>query len=155
MDSPELDALTRDPEDRHVCALAIAGRAQYLFTHDRGYLRDALLQHGIEVARPDDLLVATLEEQPEAMIELLHAQARTWAGGRPVIELLDAIERAGAAGSRPACAASSPSRATATEVPKPCHEPCHKPAESSLTQPHPRSQTPCKSGGSSAPQGLS
>jgi predicted nucleic acid-binding protein len=40
--SSELASLTRDPDDRHVCALAVASGAVYLFTHDRGYLRDAL-----------------------------------------------------------------------------------------------------------------
>lgn len=94
----QLGALTIDPDDRHVCALAIAGRAQFLFTHDRGYLREALKEHGIEVTRPDDFLLSVWAEQGEAMIELLERQASSWAGGRPLDELLNAIERAGAAG---------------------------------------------------------
>jgi hypothetical protein len=47
--SAELDALTTDPDDRHVCALAIAPDADYLFTHDRGYLADRLAAHGVQV----------------------------------------------------------------------------------------------------------
>jgi predicted nucleic acid-binding protein len=38
----DVETLTDDPDDHHVCALAIASRASYLFTHDRGYLREAL-----------------------------------------------------------------------------------------------------------------
>jgi hypothetical protein len=96
LSSEQLGALTADPDDRHVCALAIAGQARYLFTRDRGYLREALKEHGIEVARPDDFLVSVWAEHAQAMIELLERQANSWAGGRPVDELLAAIERAGA-----------------------------------------------------------
>jgi predicted nucleic acid-binding protein len=92
----ELDALTTDPDDRHICALAIASGADYLFTHDRGYLADGLAGHGIEVTDPDTFLAATFESQPQAMLDLLKLQASLWASGRPVAELLDALERAGA-----------------------------------------------------------
>jgi predicted nucleic acid-binding protein len=94
--SAELDALTTDPDDRHVCALAIASDADYLFTHDRGYLADRLAAHGIKVTDPDTFLATTFESQPQAMLELLKLQASLWAGGRPIAELLDALERAGA-----------------------------------------------------------
>lgn len=33
----DLTSLTKDPGDHHVCALAVAGGARYLFTFDRGY----------------------------------------------------------------------------------------------------------------------
>ena len=92
----ELDALTTDPGDRHVCALAVASGADYLFTHDRGYLADRLADHEIKVTDPDTFLAAAFESQPQAMLELLELQASLWAGGRPVAELLDALERAGA-----------------------------------------------------------
>lgn len=95
--SGELASLTVDPDDRHVCALAIASCADYLFTHDRGYLRDALETRGIEVIRPEGFLLLAFEEQPRAILDVLELQARTWAGGRPIDELLDAIDRAGAA----------------------------------------------------------
>lgn len=94
--SPSLDALTNDPGDRHVCALAIASGASYLFTHDRGYLADGLAAHGIEVSDPDTFLAVAFESQPQAMLDLLELQASLWAGGRPITELLDALERAGA-----------------------------------------------------------
>jgi predicted nucleic acid-binding protein len=94
--STELDALSRDPGDRHVCALAIASDAAYLFTHDRGYLADGLASRGVEVTDPDSFLTPVLEDQPQALLELLEMQASTWAGGRPIADLLDALERAGA-----------------------------------------------------------
>ncbi len=95
--SGELASLTVDPDDRHVCALAIASEADYLFTRDRSYLREALRARGIEVAEPDGFLTSALEEQPRAMRDLLELQASAWAGGRLLEELLDAIDRAGAA----------------------------------------------------------
>lgn len=94
--SVELDALTSDPGDRHVCALVIASGADYLFTHDRGYLRDPLAAHGTVVIAPDPFLVSALDNQPQGMLDLLELQASIWAGGRPIGELLDAIARAGA-----------------------------------------------------------
>lgn len=94
--SAELDALTNDPGDRHVCALAIASGADYLFSHDRGYLADGLAAHGVEVTDPDSFLASAFEEQPQAMLNLLKLQASLWASGKPIAELLDALERAGA-----------------------------------------------------------
>jgi predicted nucleic acid-binding protein len=38
----DVETLTDDPDDHHVCALAIASRASYLFTHDRGYPRNGV-----------------------------------------------------------------------------------------------------------------
>jgi predicted nucleic acid-binding protein len=96
LSSTDFSSLTSDPGDHHVCALAIAARAKYLFTHDRGYLRDGLQRHGIEVAVPDAFLTAAFDTDPQAMLSLLDLQASDWAGGRPAEELVDAIERAGA-----------------------------------------------------------
>lgn len=92
----DLSSLTSDPGDRHVCALALASHADYLFTHDRGYLREGLRRHGIDVAAPAVFLDLAFDTQPQGMLEILKLQANTWAGGRPVEELLAAIERAGA-----------------------------------------------------------
>jgi predicted nucleic acid-binding protein len=93
----DLGGLTEDPDDHHVCRLVLESGAAYLFTHDRGYLRDALNAHGVEVTSPDPFLVATFDEGPDGFLDLLEQQAAIWAGGRPVDELLAAIERAGAA----------------------------------------------------------
>ena len=96
--SVDLSALTDDPDDHHVCRLAIASDAAYLFTHDRGYLRSALQGHGVEVTAPDSFLTAAFDDSSEGFLDLLEQQAADWAGGLPIGELLAAIERAGAAG---------------------------------------------------------
>jgi predicted nucleic acid-binding protein len=96
LSTTDLSSLTSDPGDHHVCALAIASNADYLFTHDRGYLREGLRRHDVEVAAPDMFLASAFDSQPRGMLETLELQASDWAGGRPIEELLDAIERAGA-----------------------------------------------------------
>lgn len=95
--SVDLSTLTDDPGDHHVCRLAIASDAAYLFTHDRGYLRSALQGHDVEVTAPDSFLTATFDEASEGFLDLLERQAADWTGGRSIDELLSAIERAGAA----------------------------------------------------------
>lgn len=94
----DIDAFTDDPDDHHVCALVIASGAGYLFTHDRGYLRDALREHGVEVTAPDPFLATAFDADPEGFLEIIELQAGGWAGGQPINELLAAIERAGAPG---------------------------------------------------------
>jgi predicted nucleic acid-binding protein len=66
----DLSALTKDAGDEFVCALAIVGGAQYLFTFDRGYLTEALRAHDIIVTSPDPWLVAAIAEQPDVFEEL-------------------------------------------------------------------------------------
>lgn len=92
--SVDLAALTDDPDDQDVCALAVAGGADLLLTFDQGFRVSPLREHGVEVADPDTFLVNALTREPQAVVRVLHAQAAAWGGGRPVAELLDAIERA-------------------------------------------------------------
>jgi predicted nucleic acid-binding protein len=92
----DLATLTTDPGDHHVCALAIAGRADLLLTFDHGYLSEPLAEHGVEVLTPDMFLNTILEENHEALLSAIQSQADVWGGGRPIGELLDAIGRAGA-----------------------------------------------------------
>ncbi len=89
----DLRTLTRDPDDEHVCALALAGAAQLLISFDDGYVRDALLGYGTTVIKPDAILAPTFDEQPGLFLSILERQAGAW-GGRSVTELLDALERA-------------------------------------------------------------
>lgn len=91
-----LEKLTSDPSDIHVCTLAVAAHADYLFTHDRGYLRDALERYGVRVTTPDEFLAPLMDTDSQGMLAVLARQANAWAGGRSVKELLDAIRRAGA-----------------------------------------------------------
>ncbi|MBK5221063.1 MAG: PIN domain-containing protein [Thermoleophilia bacterium] len=90
----DLGSMTRDPGDVHVCALAIASSADLLFTFDRGYLKDPLRDHGVEVPDLDRFLIERCEEQPQAFARIVEAQAEVWSGGRPLEELLAAFERA-------------------------------------------------------------
>lgn len=94
-DDVDLSALTKDPNDQFVCALAIAGGAQLLFTFDRGYLREPLQAYGVTVTKPDVWLATAVENEPALFETLVTEQAAAWGGGRPVSELLDAFERAG------------------------------------------------------------
>lgn len=89
--------LTGDPADAHVCALVVAAHDDYLFTKDRGYLLDGLNRHGVQVLAPDEFLANVLDSDTRGVLEVLELTASTWAGGQPVGELLDALERAGAA----------------------------------------------------------
>lgn len=79
-DGLDLAALTRDPGDLHVCALAITGDAELLFTFDRGYLKEPLRDHGIEVPDLDGFLVDQRKDQPEAFARIVERQADAWAG---------------------------------------------------------------------------
>jgi predicted nucleic acid-binding protein len=90
----DLASMTRDPGDAHVCALAIAGSADLLFTFDRGYLKEPLRRHGVEAPDLDRFLVERCEEQPQAFTRIVEAQAEVWSGGRSLEELVDAFERA-------------------------------------------------------------
>jgi predicted nucleic acid-binding protein len=90
----DLSALTSDPDDEFVCALAIAGRARLLFTFDRGYLRAALGAFGVEVHNPDAWLSDAVDHEPGVFTTVVPRQAASWGGGRPVDELLEAFERA-------------------------------------------------------------
>ena len=94
----DLASMTRDPGDVHVCSLVIAGSADLLFTFDRGYLKEPLREHGVEVPDIDRFLIAQCKEQPQAMARIVEAQADVWSGGRPLEELLVAFERANVPG---------------------------------------------------------
>lgn len=93
-DGLDLASLTRDPGDAHVCALAITGGAELLFTFDRGYLKEPLRGRGVEVPDLDLFLVDQCKEQPEVFARIVERQADVWSGGRPVAALLAALSRA-------------------------------------------------------------
>ncbi len=104
----DLASLTSDPDDEHVCALAIAAEANLLITFDTAFDHEALLAHGVRVVEPDAVLAPAYDEQPDLLLAILERQAAAW-GGRSLSELLDALERAGVPGfARNVRAASSP-----------------------------------------------
>jgi predicted nucleic acid-binding protein len=90
----ELSSLTRDSDDEHVCALAVAGGADLLLTFDSGYVHEQLRAHGVVVLDPDTYLTALLVEEPDAVLASVTATARAWGGGRSVGELTEALARA-------------------------------------------------------------
>lgn len=92
----DVSRLTSDPDDEHVCALAVAGQADYLLSFDRGYHRRRLSRLGVSVISPDHFLADQLVPEPQLLKRILEAQAGAWGGGRPPGELIDALERAGA-----------------------------------------------------------
>lgn len=90
-----ISELTRDPDDEHVCALALAGNVEYLFTFDRGYLHAALLDRGVRVLSPDVFLSALIDQEPESFVDILRRQRAVWTGEqRTLAELIDAFEHA-------------------------------------------------------------
>jgi predicted nucleic acid-binding protein len=90
----ELGSLTRDSDDEHVCALAVADSADLLLTFDRGYVHERLQARGVEVLDPDTYLTELLAEEPEAVLASVATTARAWGGGRSVGELTEALARA-------------------------------------------------------------
>lgn len=90
----DLATMTADPDDQHVCALALAGKAQLLITFDDSLATDKLLDHGVAVIAPDAILAPAFDEQPQLLLAILERQAKTW-HNRPLPDLLDAFDRAG------------------------------------------------------------
>ena len=92
----DLGSLTSDPDDQHICALAVAGGAELLLTFDHGYQQPALEALGVTVLDPDAYLTGLLAEESGAVLASVEATVRAWGGGRPVGELVEALARAGA-----------------------------------------------------------
>jgi predicted nucleic acid-binding protein len=90
----DLGSLTADPDDEHVCALAVAGDAELLLTFDHGYQRAGLQALGVAVVDPDGYLTDLLADEPDAVLASVRSTAYAWGGGRPVGELVDALARA-------------------------------------------------------------
>jgi len=88
----DLSALTSDDDDQHICALAVAGGADYILTFDKSFDVEALGAFGIDVVEPDVFLSTAIDEEPELFRDILTEQAAAW-GGRSIEELIDAIER--------------------------------------------------------------
>jgi predicted nucleic acid-binding protein len=91
----DLATLTSDPDDEHVCALALASAPVTLITTDQGFNADALASLQVQVASADEFLAPLCDEQPDVFLAVAERQARAWRG-RPLDELLDAYQRAGA-----------------------------------------------------------
>lgn len=87
-----------DPQDRHVVAAAIRGRAELIVTANLVDFPDTSLSPlGLHALSPDDFLLDALDLSPRAMLDALASQAADTR--RPPLELpqlVDTLERAGA-----------------------------------------------------------
>lgn len=87
-----------DPNDAHVLAAAIAGRADIIVTENLKDFPEAVLDlHGLEAQGLDEFLLNQLDLMPDATIRALHEQAQ--ATRRPPLttgELLASLRRANA-----------------------------------------------------------
>lgn len=93
----ELEKLTDDPDDHHVCALAVVASADYLFSHDKKFNAAGLATHGVTLIRPDEFLVDAFNEDPETIAALLQRLLLSWSQGtRTLQDLLEGLHRAGA-----------------------------------------------------------
>ena len=64
-----------DPDDRHVLAAAITGRANVIVTRNlRDFPRSILATHGIELCHPDRFIRQLLDAEPDLVIEAICEQ---------------------------------------------------------------------------------
>lgn len=89
-----------DPNDRHVVAAALHGRADGIVTANvRDYPTDVLEPLNIEVIHPDDFLLDQLDLAPRIVLDILREQAvhTRWPALTPV-DLIAHLARAGVPG---------------------------------------------------------
>lgn len=87
-----IEGLAADPDDRHVLAAAIVGKAQVVVTANlRHFPPEACEPYGVEAQHPDDFLVNALHIDSELVIGALARQAG--AKRNPPITLDRLLER--------------------------------------------------------------
>ena len=84
-----------DPDDRHVLAAAISGRASVIVTCDLKYsLPEALAHYGIETQHPDAFILHVLDlDMAVALSAIRNQRARLKYSPRTVNEFLDTLAR--------------------------------------------------------------
>lgn len=87
-----------DPDDRHVVAAALRGRADAIITENVKHFPDAVLRHlGLEVIRVDDFLLDQYDLNPVATCRVVSEQAAAMTHPPVALEmLLERLERSGA-----------------------------------------------------------
>lgn len=70
------------------------GRRRLPVHFRRGYLRDAMADHGVQVIAPDPLSSAQVRDNEVLFIEEFNVQAAAWKPGESIETLLDALRRA-------------------------------------------------------------
>jgi hypothetical protein len=89
-----------DPDDRHVVAAAVRGRADAIVTANvRDYPPDVLGSLHIEIIHPDDFLLDQLDLAPRIVLDVLREQAdHTRQPALTPIDLIARLARAGVPG---------------------------------------------------------
>lgn len=87
-----------DPDDRHVVAAALSGRADAILTANlKDFPADALEPLGLHAVSAEDFLLDQLDLDPMGTIELLREQARD--KKRPPVTVEDVLSALGRAGA--------------------------------------------------------
>ena len=86
-----------DPDDRHVLAAAIAGKASVIVTWNlKDFPAAALKPHGVAGISPDDFIVGLQSTRPDALFSSLQRARQNLRHTTPSVrEFLDALERQG------------------------------------------------------------
>lgn len=87
-----------DPDDRHVVAAALCGRAEAIVTANlRDFPAQVLEPLGLHAVSPEDFLLDQLDLDPTSTVELLREQARD--KKRPPVTVEDVLSALGRAGA--------------------------------------------------------
>ena len=78
----DLSALTSDKDDQHICALAVAGGANYIFTFDKSFEVEGLGALGIDVVEPDVFLSREIDKDPTCFARSSLSRRRHGEDGR-------------------------------------------------------------------------
>jgi predicted nucleic acid-binding protein len=80
-----------DPNDAHVVAAAIRGRAELIVTFNlKDFPRDLLLKYGLHAVSPDDFLLDLFDLNRDGVLEAIRTQAQRT--NNPALEFLVVIE---------------------------------------------------------------
>jgi predicted nucleic acid-binding protein len=91
-ESVDLNLVLPDPDDRHVVAAAVRGKADAIVTANlRDYPPDDLKPFDLEVIHPDDFLLDQLDLAPRIVIEVIQEQAAH--ARRPPLDPIDLLVR--------------------------------------------------------------
>jgi len=93
----EATVVLADPDDRHVVAAAVRGRADAIVTYNVGdYDLDVLEQLHLDVIHPDDFLLDQLDLAPRVVLDVLQEQAAHTRQPRLTpVDLIARLARAG------------------------------------------------------------
>lgn len=80
-----------DPNDAHVVAAAIRGRAELIVTFNlKHFPQDLLLEYGLHAVSPDDFLLDLLDLNQESVLEAIRTQAQRT--NNPALKFFEVVE---------------------------------------------------------------